>query len=984
MSHSKPNWSPIWLTCVLVGLTAGHTLAKEVPAVPQQVKLSPDLSTQQLSISWLGGAAATFDLLILRTEVNETVFYETVSASVNQESGRHQWVWTSVEPLECTSLSVQIRSRDGQTTSDWSSTEVLQGRDLPSNGKTSMFPQDPVVPVGSNTTFCCILEERKQLDKIVYNYSVMHPTRLSRRTYSITAVNQAPSSSAGVNVICYDKPGKNMAGTVVFVGYPPLPSDFVCETHDLTSAVCRWKEGPDTILVGKRKTLYTLNNRRCDGSSTQNKFVECSDPLWEGNWTLVAKNPLGQYILTDAAELSRRVHPTAPENLNSVVSPWNATVRWGWRYNSYSSLALVCQTELTPKDNPAKRSQQTSSGLDLRSMTLLDLYPDEEYSVRVRCGAQHNFWKWGNWSETISFRTNTYAPEAPDVWVWMNKDDTAQVIWKLLTPRQSRGPITAYEVTLWSPEENLQRTASIPPDTSAYLINLTQITTLGSDKITATVVARNTGGMSQPASVHIPLRLTDVEPSSVSRLVYTNGGFPLSWQRDDCATCAYVVEWYNASQNCPVGWIKLPAGTTTVSVESADFRPGVMYIISLYSSTSEAPELLQRWQGYIQELVPSSSVALSTTQQDSDILLAWGEIPLVNRRGFLLGYNIYINNGSQLTLLANLTDPESKNYTVKGLSEGSYKFTVKAYNSAGEDTGATASILLEPYADWLILEIFASLGITSAFLLIATIFCYKKRKWVKKAFYPDIPEPKLPGDWSRAQGPLDVKPSPHSLVHMVDRPEWDSSKEALVVIPEEEEDEDRLGDDTDEPASLRYYHHVVDERPIRPRFPDSSASSASSASSLESARTDVTYTGIQTSGSSLVFQPDAEGSSEVPQPLAHPSFCRGEGGSGGGGYRPQMQSRAQNDDTGLASPEPAFEPQAASAGGYKPQSSWHFDSPVGGGESAGLAPSLGSPTSIASTQFLLPDGEEHADERRQPAAAAAAAWFTNLLSSTKP
>lgn len=78
-----------------------------------------------------------------------------------------------------------------------------------------------------------------------------------------------------------------------------------------------------------------------------------------------------------------------------------------------------------------------------------------------------------------------------------------------LTPRQSHGPITDYEVTLWSSEENLQRTAHIPPDTSAELVNLTQITTPGSDnKITATVVARNTGGESQPASVHIPLRLT--------------------------------------------------------------------------------------------------------------------------------------------------------------------------------------------------------------------------------------------------------------------------------------------------------------------------------------------------------------------------------------------------------------------------------------------------------------------------------------------
>lgn len=37
---------------------------------------------------------------------------------------------------------------------------------------------------------------------------------------------------------------------------------------------------------------------------------------------------------------------------------------------------------------------------------------------------------------------------------------------------------------------------------------------------------------------------------------------------------------------------------------------------------------------------------------------------------------------------------------MKGYSEGSYKFTVKAYTSAGEDTGATASIMLEPEGMW--------------------------------------------------------------------------------------------------------------------------------------------------------------------------------------------------------------------------------------------------------------------------------------------
>lgn len=41
----------------------------------------------------------------------------------------------------------------------------------------------------------------------------------------------------------------------------PLPTDFVCETHDLVSAVCSWKEGRNTNLLGKRRTLYLVNER---------------------------------------------------------------------------------------------------------------------------------------------------------------------------------------------------------------------------------------------------------------------------------------------------------------------------------------------------------------------------------------------------------------------------------------------------------------------------------------------------------------------------------------------------------------------------------------------------------------------------------------------------------------------------------------------------------------------------------------------------
>ncbi|XP_053276012.1 LIF receptor subunit alpha a [Pleuronectes platessa] len=972
-ASSKSNCCPLWLIWVLLGLSAVHTHAKDVLGVPQQVSLSPDRFSRQLSISWLGGAATTFDLMILRTELNESVFYETLS--VNPVSGQHLWNWTSAEPLECTSLSIKVRSRDGHMTSEWSNTQILRGNDLPSNDKCQVYPLDRVVPVGANTTFCCIVEEGKVFDDLFYSGAVMNTTRLSRRTYAGTVVNQGPSSSSGTNVVCYNSlRAKEPCGTVVFVGYPPLLSDFVCETHDLISAVCHWTEARDTMLYGKRRSSYSLNKRDCLQRGQKHKV--CTVDHWEGNWTLVAVNFLGQYSLNDSAEILNRVHLVAPTKVSSVVNAWNATVLWQWKYRSYSSLRLVCQVELTCNGT---KTNLTVSGVGLQSVVLSDLYPEEDYSVQVRCGAQLNFWKWGDWSEPFTFKTDTYVPEAPDVWIWMNRDNTGRIVWKPLTRRQSHGQITGYEFTLWSAEENVQHTQIFSPGTTAAPINLTQIAAFSSDKIIATIIAKNVKGSSQPASVVVPLRLT--EPIALSRAVYTERGFPLTWQSDANATCGYVVEWIDAvcTRDCFVEWIKVAAGQTNVSVVSANFQPGVRYIFSLYSCSSEGRELLQRQQGYVQELVPSSSVLLSTSQQNSDVLLSWGEIPLLNRRGFLLGYNVYNSTGSELKLLVNLPDKGNRSYTVKGLSEGSHKFTVKAYTSAGEDTGATASITLELYADWLILEILTSLGITTLFLVIVSFICYKKRKWVKKAFYPDIPEPKLPGDWSRRQGPLDVKPSSHSIMHIVEKPEWDSSKEALVVIPEEDEDEEGqgMGDepvDTDEPTSLSYYNQVVDERPIRPRFPDSSDSSASS---LDSARTDVTYTGIQTSGSSLVFQLDSQASAEGHQPHADMSV----NGGGGGDYRPQMQARAPSDDIALVSPEPFIE--AASGGGYKPQSSWHLDSPVEGEESGGRAPSLGSPTSVASTQFLLPDGEEDTEERRQPSSSATT-WFTNLLSSTKP
>lgn len=178
-----------------------------------------------------------------------------------------------------------------------------------------------------------------------------------------------------------------------------------------------------------------------------------------------------------------------------------------------------------------------------------------------------------------------------------------------------------------------------------------------------------------------------------------------------------------------------------------------------------------------------------------------------------------------------------------------------------------------------------------------------------------------------------MKPSPHSLVHIVESTGWDFTKEGLFPVPEEEESENdniEVDTDSDEPALLRYYNQVVGD------------SSGSSTASVGSTQTEITYAGIQSPTSS-------------------------QGACGGGGYRPQMQSVA-----GPAEPQIEFEDDFqddALNTGYKPQCSWQMDSP----EAENISGSLGSPTSVTSSQFLIPESSE---EKPQPSNT----WFHNFLS----
>ncbi|XP_026096276.1 leukemia inhibitory factor receptor-like [Carassius auratus] len=927
-----------WVTLALllslgVRRALGQNGVGELP-VPRGLTLNPDLPAQTLSLTWESDSSL-FDLEIFHTELMNVVLNETVEVKTDPLTGLHSWTWHSPLPLECTSHSVQIRARNQQSLSQWSPLQTILGSDIPEKSDSYMFPQDKVVPVGSNTTFCCIVKEKVDFKEMKYGRQEMTATRLSRRTYAITVTNQPASGNTGTNVICCSQ-SSTLTGAVVFVGYPPGDEGLVCETRDLASAECSWKKGRDTHLRMKRsRTKYTLNGRDCL-EANERKGSWCSSKVWEESWTLVARNPLGSVQLTDSAQLTDRVHLLAPVNVTAVeVKAWSATLQWSWSVEAYKKLEMVCQLQILDQEH---NSTHNYSGAGLSSAVLEGLWPDVDYTVTVRCGSKHSFWKWGNESAAYRIHTKMDRPDAPDVWIWMDSSNTGRVFWKPLSVRKSHGALVAYEISQSSAEE---APVSLPPWNFSYPIILNN-----SSDITVAVAARNPAGLSELSTGSTPAYRADSQLSE-SELLGTNGSFVLSWQPHVNASSGYAVEWVptGCSGLCTVDWKKVPESDSSFTVNSDSLVAGVRYTVSVYSLSTSAPTLLQRWQGYSQEMIPSQPVSdLLPNQAGSDVLLSWKATAMEHQRGFIRGYTIYLANAAHLDLIDNISDPEVQSYRVKGLSLSSYKFVVKAYTSAGEDAGATVAIKMEMNtADMLLVGILVPLGIMFCCLILISIFCYKKREWVKKAFYPEIPGPKVPGDWSSPQGPLDVKPSPHSLVHIEESPGWDFTKEGLFPVPEEEEESENdnieVDTDSDEPALLRYYNQVVGDGSHSNQVSDSSGSSTVSVGSTQ---TEVTYAGIQS-----------------PTPS--------QGACSGGGYRPQMQSVAAPPESQIEF-EADFQDDGMNAG-YKPQCSWQLDSP----EAENFSGSLGSPTSVTSSQFLIPESSE---EKPQPSNT----WFHNFLS----
>ncbi|KAM6187921.1 leukemia inhibitory factor receptor-like [Sarcoramphus papa] len=944
-----------------------------VPLTPHILSLTPDFSTSTLNLKWSDngsvfpyGLDAFWQIEILRKEAMEKVTQGTYYSKLTHEDIILSWNWTSDMPLECTSHYVKIRCYINVTQfvghkdwSDWSPVEEVPGKDTEPNG-SGVFPQDTVVAVGSDVTICCVHEEGQQIQWITYGPKIYPMIHLSSRSSAIRVLNASASDTSGTNVVCILSEDE-MDGTVLFVGYAPdIPQNLSCETSNFLIIKCTWKPGRPSGLYGKRRTKYSLferisgKNVSCEVNEMNRERV-CGFPVLADqktyNFILGVSNPIGQTESSLLVDLTQRVHPKTPEKL-TVSENSSTSVHLRWFINgSFAEIRLLCQIEISSGHSEQKLHNVSVPGgkFSTYMAQLNALHPYTKYQFRVRCSAADHFWRWSDWSR-IEEHTTLEAPPArgPDIWRERSPSrKSLKIFWKPLSLSEANGKIVSHEVSCYLLETQLEYKEVTEPSNSTEI-------KLGKNDCVITVVAKNHAGLSPPS------RITSVElPSDnvkTDRAVAMGNGIYISWNSYLNMTCGYIVKWCHSSgsEPCSVDWQKFPSNTTDAVIKSALFRPGMRYNFSLYGCKSSGYQLLKNITGYMKELPPKHAPNFTVEETSSDsILVKWEDIPIEDCQGFLEGYRLSFAKGEKDALKPRLSESGNPELKVKNITDltknylkildlqgkTSYQLDLQAYTAGGLSPPNSLYVVTKEDSVGLIIAILIPVAVVVLLGVVASIFCYRKRKWIKETFYPEIPNPENSKalqfqnicEGNKTLKTLEMNPcTPNSVEVVETRSAAPKIEDTEMMSPAVDTTvlEDGSDSEIENHVVVSCCPPIIEEEISNPPMDEPVGSSQ------------VVYIDIQS-----MYQPQIKPEEEPEIDLVTTA-----------GYKPQMQLCISALKRGSRSPA---EEELDKTAGYRPQANtnaWNVDTPDSPGsvESNNENASFGSPCSINSQQFLLP------------------------------
>ncbi|XP_062905673.1 LIF receptor subunit alpha a isoform X1 [Mobula hypostoma] len=750
-----------------------------VPYTPELRRVFQDPSNDKVAVvQWAEGGEIyglnlkmIFQIQVLRAYKMEEVWVGNYSSTLDFTYNRMlQLTWTSDTPVQCTSYLVRIRSIGDDNKyqfagksawSEWSPPLKLDGRDVTYQTGFEFYPPDStVLEAGSSPVFCCVVGKGNRILNLTFDNYRSTVIKLSDRSMAVSAQNITSSRESGANVLCTTISG-SLSGATVFIGYPPdTPKNVSCETRDLQTMNCTWEPGRPTELVAERGTIYSLNigssqnSLPCVDASKLCPEYWCSFPISnrsaKTNVSIHAKNPLGKALTSLIVDVTRVVHPFAPHQLKEENTTSDSiTLTWMDQIH-YTGIDLLCEVVIQDESGQTMSLNCSVHGKPTNAqqmITLNNLQPNTEYSIRARYSSVQ-FWKWSEWSNVAVVRTKVAAPSVSlDVWRTVLPNRTVIIYWKPLSAKDANGPILFHNVT-WSKMESalIDSTRVHGTDVRVHLDQAGYI---------ITVVAQNKAGTSLPSVIKIPPE-QDVENVALGRIAGFGDGFSVTWPKHQTESCGYTVQWCESLSLpvCKVNWRKFPSNTTGATIKSEAFQSGVQYSLEVYECREDGDHILKKLLGYTRELAPAVApkVMINKTTGDS-VQIKWKSIPLEKQRGFIEGFKIYYSkfrNSSTANKPANLGNesanvvlhPDKRAFKILGLEPGTtYKIGVRAFTKGGDSPSDAVTVTTPNSPIALILGIILPLIGFIVLAVVLSIFFYQKQEWIKDTFYPDIPDP---------------------------------------------------------------------------------------------------------------------------------------------------------------------------------------------------------------------------------------------------
>ncbi|NXI62080.1 OSMR protein, partial [Anseranas semipalmata] len=545
---------------------------------------------------------------------------------------------------------------------------------------------------------------------------------------------------------------------------PDTPSDFSCQTRNMTAATCTWSRGGDTYLYGRHSSKYTLSEEFSQNSVPCT--VSCSEQCscsWDigqqriYNITLTVENPLGRKTATEVFDVTHRIYPLPPFQLWEECTDTEIKLHWN---HQNKGIELFCQTEVLQPNGKAELYNSSDTQLHHTSITLGGLQPYTEYTARVRCGAAKHFWRWSEWSKAQTIRTKEATPSGKlDIWREITpvlRGRNVTLFWKQEPGFRVNGRSISYEVT-WEKVVDSSKPECISVS-SAY--NTTRIF-IDNHPYRISIMAKNNVNYSLPSTLIIP-GATGTEKLNSSELKEeqvngTENGILISWEPRHTYD-SYIIDWCNFPklQPCDLQWKRFGPNTSSALINSAAFVPGVRYNFHIYGSAANRASLLEKKTGYLKELPPQFDPKVKKVDLSYHaVTLSWDLYPTNEiHPGFIRGYHIYVSpvqedcnlKGSKKHVLPGgavlckytVENPEEKRYTVKHLMPNTkYKLAVKAYTGGGEIPIFNFRYIDTPFDSDMLYLLLLLVIVPS----LMAAMCLWKMKWVKECCCPVIPSP---------------------------------------------------------------------------------------------------------------------------------------------------------------------------------------------------------------------------------------------------